>query len=105
MKATDFLMSSYSGNISSSIRRIVFLCQGALSITKAYLLPSGTGCAVRKERMESMVVSQLNFSGFVVNNTPFSGIINPLYDVLKRPGKDFTVGALPFLYHPEVTVV
>ena len=57
MKATDFLMSSYSGSISCSIRRIVFLCHGALSITKAYFLPSGTGWAVRKERTESMVVS------------------------------------------------
>ena len=57
MKATDFLMSSYSGSISCSIRRIVFLCHGALSITKAYFLPLGTGCAVRKERTESMVVS------------------------------------------------
>jgi hypothetical protein len=47
----------------------------------------------------------LNFSGLAVKSSPVSGITNPLYDVLKRPGKDFTVGALPFLYHPAVTVV
>ena len=35
----------------------------------------------------------------------FRKMTKPLYDTLNRPGKDLTVGALPFLYQPEVTVV
>lgn len=31
-----------------------------------------------------------------------SGRTNPLYDTLSRPGNDFTLGALPFLYQPAV---
>ena len=50
-------------------------------------------------------MEKLKVSGFAVNNTPLSGMTKPLYDALNLPGKDLTVGALPFLYQPEVTVV
>ena len=60
---TDFInvtlsqISEYSGNISTSTSRIVFLCQGALSITNAYFFPAGAGWTERNKRMESIVVS------------------------------------------------
>lgn len=57
IKVTLFLMSEYYGSICVSTSRIVFLCQGALSITKAYFFPSGAGCSKRNKRIESIVVS------------------------------------------------
>ena len=66
MKATDFLMSSYSGSISCSIRRIVFLCHGALSITKAYFFTFGyrMRCKEGADRINGrLVVEFFRFCG------------------------------------------
>jgi hypothetical protein len=47
-------------------------------LESAYRFPSGIGLALRKARMESIVVSKLNFSGVATNSSPVSGMTKPL---------------------------
>lgn len=70
-------MSWYSGSFSTS--RFVFLCQGALSKTRTILLliSSTLHRAINCLKL-SMVVSQLNHSGFETKSLPSEGITNPL---------------------------
>ena len=76
--STASMMSLYSFIFSSTMSRLAFLCQGALSIMRAYFFPSGAGCFERKLRIDSIVVSYVNRSGFVAKSTPVPGMTNPL---------------------------
>lgn len=55
--STLSLTSEYSDSFSVAINLIAFLCQGELSITRTYFLPSEIGFAARNSRIDKMVVS------------------------------------------------
>ena len=56
INSTLSLMSDHSSHFSVTIRRYIFLCQGALSITIAYFLPSSAGESFKKARNDAIEV-------------------------------------------------